>query len=339
MKKRSALSALLFLSCCFAADPAVEFSFFEKPGLEKPLLSIEGEENFLPWTIAVKDSPAGKIFKNPKRLPLYTVEFQPIAPEPGWIYEMNMKFIGQEGTALHIYGVEYAGTVQRSNHVLLRTRSALNVNGVTGYSKEFAVAPGCTELRTSLTVASAGKTGHTTELLVEKLSIRKVAPMKQASSEIRKINLAEDYDLSKYPEGSFPKMSKGYGENAKHWPNVKAEIVKVDGENLLHIVRTKDQYIYPFMELKPFPVDPRYYYIRLTFEIKGKGTVAPGLWWKRRSLSWDYFHGKKVTLTDDWQTVTVVHPCMTPDVKSATMSFTGGGDGEFWIRNISANME
>ena len=342
MKSYSLLSAaalLLLCGCKSTAPETTEISLFDQPGFEKTARPDADPETFLPWSTAVKPHGGSKLFKNPKKLPLYTVDFAKVPLSPGWIYELNMKFVGQEGTALHLYGTEFSGEKPGNTHVLLRTRSALNVNGATGYSKEFAISPGSTGILPHFLIASAGKSGHVNELLVENLSIRKIAPMKQASPEIKKINLASAYDFSKHPEGEFTKMCRGMGANAKHWSNVKAEVVKIDGESMLHIVRKPENYIYPWMDLNPFPIDPRYHYVRLSFQIKGSGAVSPGLWWKRRTLQWDYYHGKKVELTNDWQTVTLVHPCMTPDVKSATMSFSSSGDGEFWIKNISVTME
>ena len=325
---------------CLTVNAAAEekIDLLSKPGMETQTKLFPGS-TFQPYSRMIVPYKSSWLVKNPKKEPVIFSVFQGVTLDSASVYELKMRYIGQEGNRLIVSGSEYGkGKILKGN-VLLNTVSSLNVNGVTEYRKKFAVTPDCEQLIPSLSVIHPGKTGHATELLIEELSISRVGTMKKAAPEHKKINLAADYDFSKYPQGDFSGIYKGYGPNAQKWSSIKAEIVEQNGEKVLHIIRTPENYIYPYMELKPFPVDPQYYFVKLTFQAKGKGVIKPGLWWKRSAFGWDYYHGAEVKLTDDWQTVTVLHPCMTPDVKSATMSFSSNGHGEFWIRNITAHMQ
>ena len=329
------LPVVLFCGCTGTGEKT---DLLSSPGMEVQTSAFPGK-TFQPYSRVMIRDNAGWLVRNPGKMPVFFVVFQGVSLDAEGIYELNMRYVGLEGTRLIISGSEFNGETYLKGLVLMNTVSSVNVNGAAEYRKEFAVTPDCNRLIPSLSVINPGKNGHGTELLVEELSIRRTGTMKAASSSIRTVNLASDYDFAKYPEGDFEKICKGYGKQAKRWSSIKAEIVNLDGENVLHIVRKPENYIYPYMELKPFPVDPKYYFVKLSFKIKGKGSIKPGLWWKRNSLNWDYYHGGEVKLTDQWQTVTVIHPCMTPDVKNATMSFTSGGSGEFWIKDITANLE
>ncbi|MBQ9772130.1 MAG: hypothetical protein IJW23_09945 [Lentisphaeria bacterium] len=309
------------------------------PGMEKQ--SDLFDEFFLPFSKVIKPYGSAWLVVNPDRALVFYTVFQGVQLDPAGIYKLQMSFVGQEGTHLIIGGSELSNGKITKNHVLLKAKSYLNVNGTTTYAKEFAVTSSCEQLIPSLSVmhVGIGEKGNARELLIEDLSITRVGTMKKAAPDIRKINLAADYDLKKLPLGDFKKIHKGNGPNAKRWSNIKAEIVTLNGEKVLHIVRAPGNYIYPYMNLKPFPIDPKHHFVKVTFKAKGKGAIKPGLWWKRATLNWDYYHDKEVKLTDEWQTITVIHPCMTPDVKSATMSFSSLGHGEFWIKDISANIE
>ncbi|MBE6406735.1 MAG: hypothetical protein E7040_12050 [Lentisphaerae bacterium] len=330
------MMAAALLSGCSTMEKKTEL--LATPGMEKQSDLFPGEY-FQPFSKVIKPYDSAWLVVNPEKEPVFYTVFQGMKLDPTGIYKLQMRFVGQEGTRLIISGSEYSNGKIIKNHILLNTNSYLNVNGAVTYSKEFAVTPACEQLIPSLSVINPGKKGHARELLVEELSISRVGTMKKAAPEIRKINLAADYDLKKLPLGDFKKIHKGNGPNAKKWSNIKAEIITLNGEKVLHIVRAPGNYIYPYMNLKPFPIDPKYHFVKVTFKAKGKGAIKPGLWWKRAMFNWDYYHDPEVKLTDEWQTITVIHPCMTPDVKSATMSFSSLGHGEFWIKDISANIE
>lgn len=264
---------------------------------------------------------------------------RPLKLDSKGVYELRMRYAGQERVALNMYGQEFEGENVRWTRPLVRTMSYLNVNGSTDYRKEFAVSPGIDKIQPIFNLARGGANFVGTVLLLEELSIVRKGDMKFADSEQKKINYAADYDFSKYPVGDFRKIHKGNGPKAKKWSNIKAEIIECDGEKVLHIVRNKDNYIYPFIRLAPFKIDPRYHFVRVTLKAKGKGSFATGLWWQRPSLYFDYENAPKCELTDKWQTFTMTRPCMTADVKNAALSFTSYGDGEFFIKDIEVRFE
>ena len=338
IKMLFAISALFSLFVCAAADEKI--NLLSLPGEEKPfdIFPSSGYEPYSKVIVPMKQAQ-GWLIKNPKKVPIFYTQLHGVSLKPDGIYELRLRYVGQEGNRILVQGVECKDEKSLKINLLANTTSFLNVNGAAEYRKEFAVTPDCQTMIPLLSMINPGKSGHPIEMLLEDLSICRVGTMKKASDKIKNVNLASDYDFSKYPEGDFNKIYKGYGPKAKKWSSVKAEIVKLDGENVLHIVRTPENYIYPFINLKPFPVDPRHYFVKLTFKAKGKGSFKPGLWWKRHAMNWDYYHGNNVTLTDEWQTVTLIHPCMTPNVKQATVSFTSGSvDGEFWIKDLSVNL-
>ena len=315
-----------------------KYNLFALPGLEKETELFKGEF-FQPFSKSIIPYSSGWLVKNPDRKKCIFVVSQPMKLDPNAIYELKMRFAGQEGLRLLVTGSEYKNSKHIKSNILLNTNSYLNVNGMTSCSKEFAITPGCEEFYPSVSVMTTSEKGPAVMLHVEECSIRQTGFMKKAAPEIRQINLASDYDFSRYPVGEFNKIYKGYGLKAEKWSSIKAEIVNLNGEKVLHIVRKPENYIYPYMELKKFPVDPKYHFVKLSFKIKGSGKIKPGLWWKRPSLNWDYYHGPEVELTNEWQQTTLIHPCMTSDVKSATMSFTSSGNGEFWIKDIAVNIE
>ena len=328
------LPLLLALPGCTSVQE--KFDLFARPGLETQSEPLSGKF-FQPYSEIIAQEKAGWLVRNPqKTMGLQTV-LHGLKLDPAGIYELRMRYVGKERTRLFIHGSELKDGKVSKTHVLVNTMSFLNVNGAVEYRKQFAVTPGCEQLIPALSVYSGGKTGNPVELIIEELSITRVGKMNSASDSLKKVNFASDYDFSKHPVGDFNKITKGRGANVKKWSDVKAEIVNLNGEKVLHIVRTPENYIYPYLELAPFTVDPRYYFVKYTFKAKGKGTISPGLWWQRSHLSFDYYHGNAAVLTDDWQTITVIHPCMTPDVARAAVSFTSSGHGEFWIKDISVS--
>ena len=338
LKNHLYLAGVCSLLLCGCGTMQYKTELLAQPGMEKQSDLFPGS-TFQPFSRVIKPYGSSWQIVNPERNSVFFTVFQGQKLDPEGIYRVQLRFIGQEGTRFLLSGSEFSNGKIIKNQILLNLVSFLNINGAVTYSKEFAVTPDCEQMIPSLTVINSGKKGNAKEMLVEEFSITRVGSMKKADPEIRKINLASDYDPAKLPEGNFTKIHKGSGENAKKWSNIKAEIITLNGEKVLHIVRKPENYIYPFLELKKFPIDPKHHFVKVSFKAKGTGAIKPGLWWKRAVLNWDYYHGQEVKLTDEWQTITVLHPCMTPDVKSATMSFSSNGDGEFWIKDISANIE
>ena len=335
MKKHIYLFLPLMLILCGCASTE-KIDLLAQTGLEEPNEHFSAS-TFLPFSQAVAPSELGYWIKNPKAQPALLTVFNGVSLEQKGIYELVMRYVGHERLRLIISGSEYQNGKILKKDVLLNTMAYLNVNGTVEYRKKFAVSPECETLVPSLTLINPGKSGHATELLIEELSVKRVGTMKTASDELKKVNFASEYDFSQYPAGEFNNMFKGKGKDAKTWSDVKAEIVDLNGEKVLHMIRTPANYIYPYMDLQPFTVDPQYYLVKLTFKAKGKGSIKPGLWWKRVEMNWDYYHGEEVQLNNEWQTVTLTHPCLTPNVDKATISFTSKGDGEFWIKDISVN--
>ena len=336
MKKKLFFFIPLFLVLSGCAVTEEKTDLLSHPGMETQS-DLFPSSIFLPYSKVFQPYKSAWLVKNPARQQAIFSVLRGVKLDSNGIYELRMRYSGQEQGHFTLHGYELKNGEILKAQVLLNTMSYLNVNGVVEYRKPFAVSPDCEQFLSSLTLRNPGRNGHATELLIEELSICRIGTMKTALPGLGRINYASEYDFSRHPEGDFQKIRKGLGVNAKKWSDVKAEVVKVDGEKVLHILRKPENYIYPYFELKPFLTDPRYHFIKLTFKVKGKGSIKPGLWWKRETLSFDYYHGKEVKLTDDWQDVSLIHPCMTPDVKNAAVSFTSSGHGEFWIKDISVN--
>ena len=328
-----ALPVLLIGGCCTRTSiPLTGTS-----GMEKPVAAL-GPERFYPYSKVIK--PYGKrwLLRNPDREKFFTTGFRDIQLDPSKIYELRMSFTGWEKGTFYLRGNEYNGDKLLKSQMLAQSTTFLNVNGLTNYIKEFTVSPETTRLEPVLIFANPGKKGQVNQLMIDKLEIVETGTMKKASATISAMNLAEKYDFSKYPDGDFKYIFKGRGANAKEWSDISAKVVRINGEAMLHIIRKPANYIYPWMDLQDFPIDPQYHFVKLSFKVKGSGAIRPGLWWKRRTMGCDYYHGPTVNLSDKWQTVSLIHPCMTPDVKRATMSFSSKGDGEFFIKDIRVNM-
>ena len=336
MKKKLFLSIPLLLILCGCAVTEEKINLLASPGMETQT-ELFPHSTFLPYSKVFKSYKSAWLVKNPAQQQALFSVLRGVKLDSNGIYELRMRYSGQERDRFILHGYELKNGEIKKAQVLLNTTSYLNVNGAVEYRKPFAVSPDCEEFLTSMTFINSGKKGHATELLIEELSICRIGTMKTAFPGLGKINYASEYDFSKHPEGDFQKIRKGLGPDAKKWSDVKAEVVKVDGEKVLHILRKPENYIYPYIDLKPFLTDPQYHFIKFSFKARGKGSIKPGLWWNRKTLSFDYYHGKEVKLSDNWQEITLIHPCMTPDVKNAAVSFTSSGHGEFWIKDIAVN--
>ena len=324
----------MLLVCGCAAE---KIDLLAASGMEEPSEHFAAS-TFQPYSRVVVPAEQGYWIKNPNEQPAVLTVFNGLTLDCKGIYEWCLRYAGYERVRLLLSGNEYKNGSIFKKDVLLNTMSYLNVNSTVEYRKKFAVSPECERLVPAFTLINPGKSGHAAELWIEEFSVKRVGTMKTASNALKNINLADEYDFSRYPAGEFNNMFKGKGKDVKKWSDVKAEVVELNGEKVLHIVRKPADYIYPYMDLKAFPTDPQYYFVKLTFKARGKGGIRPGLWWKRFEMSWDYYHGEEVQLTDEWQTISLIHPCLTPNVEKATMSFTSKGDGEFWIKDISATL-
>lgn len=330
------LSGLVLCGCCTEKYNLMDI----KEPLESTELQQFGGDYYLGFSDVVSAHEKYHIVHAPQtRRNIFAFPLQTLQLDPRGLYELRLRFAGQEKIALYVFGFEYSSGKIRWTRPLAKTMSYLNVNGITDYSKEFAVSPGTDRLQPMFQLHKEGRPFSKSALMIEELSIIRKGDMKFADAELKKINFAADYDFSKYPVGDFTNIHKGNGPKAKKWSDVKAEIVELDGEKVLHIVRNKDNYIYPFIHFAPFNVDPQYYFVRLTFKAKGKGAFFSGLWWRRPDLNFDFENTPECKLTDEWQTFTMYRPCMPPGVKSATLGFTSRGDGEFFIKDIEVCFE
>ena len=336
MKKKLFLSIPLLLVLCGCAVTEEKINLLSHPGMETQTELFPGSI-FLPYSKVFKPYKSARLVKNPSRQQAFFSVLNGVKIDSNGIYELRMRYSGQERDRIILNGYELKNGKVLKKNVLLNTTTYLNVNGAVEYRTPFAVSPDCEQLIPALTFINPGKNGHATELLIEELSICRIGNMKTAFPGFAKINYASEYDFSKHPEGDFQKIRKGLGPDAKKWSDIKAEVVTLDGEKVLHLLRKPENYIYPYLDLKPFITDPQYHFIKLAFKARGKGSIKPGLWWKRKTLDFDYYHGEEVKLSDTWQEITLIHPCLTPDVKNATISFTSSGHGEFWIKDISVN--
>lgn len=338
MKFLFALVIGLFLcGCCCEKYDLMD----GKNAIKCPDFELIGGDFYCEFDKVVQKKDDFSIIRTPQnKIKVFAFPLKTVELDPRGIYELNLRFVGKERIFFNILGAEFANGKIRWTRPLARSMSFLNVNGAVNYSKEFAVSPGTEKLQPVFQLqSSANSSLNGYIMLVENLSITRKGDMKCASDELKKINFASDYDFSKYPLGDFKKMRKGNGPNAKKWSNVKADIVEDNGEKVLRIIRKPENYIYPFITLAPFKVDPRYYFVRVTFKAKGKGAFKSGLWWQRSSLYFDYENTPECKLTDKWQTFTMLRPCMTPDVQKAALSFTSAGDGEFYIKDIEVRFE
>ena len=273
------------LMLCGCAATVEKKSLLDSPGMEEPNELFSGS-TFQPFSQMFERTQGGYWVKNPGEKPALYGVFNGLSLDNNGIYELCLRYVGQEKLRLLISGVECKNGKVLKRDILLNTVSFLNVNSSVEYRKKFAVSPECETLIPSLYLINPGKTGHATELLIEELSVQRIGTMKTASDELKSVNMADEYDFSKYQLGEFNNMFKGKGRDVKKWSDVKAEIVEQEGARVLHIVRKPESYIYPYMDLKPFPVDPQYYFVKLTFKAKGKGSIKPGLWWKRNMMNW-----------------------------------------------------
>ena len=326
---------ILLTGCSLIKTEKIDL--LSRQGLDKET-EFFNSKNFSSFSKTIAPYNASYLIKNLGTSRLNLIVLGAIKLNPKKIYELKMRFTGQEGNRIVLNGHEFSQGKLIKNSTLMNTNSYLNVNGITTYAKKFATSPLSDKLIPSLTIIRP-RTGNRNEFYIEELSISPIENIKTAPKNIKNLNLAKEFDFSKYPVGNFAKIYKGNGENVKKWSNVKAEIILDKGEKVLHITRRPENYIYPYICLNDFHINPENHFIKVSFKVKGKGVIRPGLWWKRTALGFDYYHNVEVKLTDQWQTVTFLHPCLTPDVKSSVLSFSSSGNGEFFIKDILVSIE
>jgi len=338
MKKILPFFAVLLLAGCASRE---SYDLLTLNGQGKPYHPTMPQGEMLPFSQVLKRESDLTAVCNPEKRKFLYVGFAEAPLAPGNVYRFTMRAAGREGLEIAAFLSEYHGETLRFDRNLLRATLFLNANGMTQFQKDFAVTPGATKAIPCITFFSRSGTMNSGSIaLLETLSIEKVGKMKTASPAIRATNLAGKYDFDRFPAGNFQLMHKGNGSNAAKWRDVQAEVIELPGEGkALRIVRHVNDYVYPYLELEPFPADPQYHYVKLTFEAKGRGAFRTGIWWQRRHLEWDYENAPLCRLTDQWQTFTVYRPCLTPDVVAPTLAFNSADEGEYFIRRISVTLE
>ena len=209
---------------------------------------------------------------------------------------------------------------------------------MTSLEKDFAIPTGIDSMILNVCLASSKaeiKMKPGVKLVIEELAIKEKAKINIPPSEICGKNFMPMTDFSSYKPGEFTDMHKGNGKNAKHWPDVDAQIVEFNGQKCLRIERRPQDYIYPFLTSITFPFNPQNYFIKASITVCGKGEFCLGLWWKRKDLDRDYQNRVKCVLSDEWKTFTETRACLSPLVTNADLSFTSSGNAVIYIKDIS----
>lgn len=338
MKRLFALLCALALTGCAARK---NYDLLVMKGQEKSYHPAMPQGELLSFSQTVKNENGLFAILNPEKRKFLSVGFSALALEPGSIYRFTLRAVGREGLEIAAFLSEFEKENLRYNRNLLRATLFLNVNGITTFQKDFAVSPGSDRAIPCITFFSRnGAMNPGCIALLKTLSIEKVGGMKKLPAGTPGTDLAKKYDFNRFPAGDFTLIHKGNGPDAAKWRDIRAEIVDLKGEGkALHIVRHTGDYVYPYLLLDDFPVDPTGHYVKVTFEAKGRGAFRTGIWWKRRHLEWDYENAPLCRLTGQWQTFTVYRPCLTPDVIAPTLAFNSGGEGEYFIRNLHVTLE
>jgi hypothetical protein len=116
--------------------------------------------------------------------------------------------------------------------------------------------------------------------------------------------------------------------------NVDASIIEDNGSKILEIIKKEKAYIYPHFLSRSINLEGCL--VEFSFNAKGDGIVSPGLWWKRRFLGHDYYHGPQVVLSNKWQRIKAIRACLDPLTEAATGSITvNSSQCRILIDNIS----
>ncbi|MFA6549174.1 MAG: hypothetical protein WCT39_04505 [Candidatus Margulisiibacteriota bacterium] len=257
--------------------------------------------------------------------------------KPGTIHAIRLTGMGIEQINIAIVGDFYSKNEYVESLPILGNTFSQNVNGMTALEKDFAVPSGVDSmiLNVRLTSAKAEEMRPGVKVVIEELAIKEKCKIKTPAAEISGKNLLSARDFTNCSLGEFAGIHKGNGKDAKHWSDVDAQIVEFDGRKCLKIERTPQNYIYPFLTSKPFPLDPQNYFIKVTVTARGKGEFRIGLWWTRKNFDRDYQNRVKCVLSDEWKTFTEVRACLSPLVTCADLSFTSSGDAVIYIKNVS----
>ncbi len=338
MRRFFALFCTLALAGC--ATPK-NYDLLVMKGQETSYHPSMPQGELLPFSQTVKNENGLFAIQNPEKRKFLSVGFAALDLEPGSVYRFTLRAVGREGLEIAAFLSEFEKENLRYDRNLLRATLFLNVNGITAFQKDFTVSEGTTKAIPCITFFSRGGAMNPGCIaLLETLSIEKVGEMKKLPAGTPKTDLAKKYEFNRFPVGDFTLIHKGNGPDAAKWRDIQAGIVDLQGEGkALHIVRHKGDYIYPYILLDDFPVEPMYHYVKVTFEAKGRGAFRTGIWWKRRHLEWDYENAPLCRLTDQWQTFTIRRPCLTPDVVAPTLAFNSADEGEYFIRNLSVTLE
>ena len=291
----------------------------------------ENPESFIPYSKAFIRNGSFFSFitpKNSQKKNSYFTRLAKVSVEPKTIYTLKLTALGSEKLYILITGLffkngKYIGTRSVFRHIYLQ-----NVNGMTSVEKDFAIPTGVDSMILNLTMNSNAT------LIIKEFAIRKKGRIKIPPSGYLGKNLLPIGDFKNCQLGEFTGMYKGRGKNAKHWPNIKADVVELNGEKCLKIERNTQNYIYPFFTSVPFPFNPQNYLIKASVTVRGKGEFRLGLWWKRKGIPRDYQNRVKCVLSDKWTTFTEIRACLSPLVTNANLSFYSTGNAVIYVKNI-----
>lgn len=118
----------------------------------------------------------------------------------------------------------------------------------------------------------------------------------------------------------------------------KAEIIDSEkGIKALAVNYKKGDYPYVHFLGKTAPVFGNL--VRFSCRIRGNGKISLGLWWHRKMIGTYYQHSKMITLSKQWQDISVVYACDEPLSDSAAGSITCRGNKvDFQISKINISI-
>jgi hypothetical protein len=312
-------------------------------GQENPdyVQNVKPVKGFIPYSKAFIRKGPYILFVNPQNKRKTHFNFtglKEIPVKPGTVYSMKITAIGQELSVMDIFGIIFKDKKYWGKLSIIKNIFFLNVNGMTTIERDFTVPLGASSIVLDFGVGpwEKGKVNRPgTKLIIQELTLKEKGRMKTPSPEILGKNFLPMGNFGNCKNGDFAGIFKGCGKTAKHWPDIEAKIVKLDGLKCLRIKRTPQSYPYPHITSKRFPFNPQYYYIKVSVTARGKGEFNLGLWWKRDNFNPDYSNRIKCILSKEWQTFTETRACLSPLVSSAALAFYSKNNAEIYIKDIS----
>lgn len=300
--------------------------------------------NFTPYSEAFERTGRFLRMKVPKsdgEIEYRVTGLKKISVTPGMRYSIKMKAMGTENIYLLVMGLFYKNDEFVEISTLVRNTYFLNVNGMVAIEKEFAPPPDTDSmiLYMALIQKPSGKTlTPGTKLVFEELSVSETGPMKTVPADMLNKNFLKYDDFTQCALGEFTDMTRGLGERSKRWSNVDAQVVELEGEKCLRIIRTPENFSSPFFKTAAFGFDPQTYYIKATATVRGEGEFHLGLWWIRDGFNTDFQNQVPCILSDEWTSVTEIRPCLSPLVLSTELVFHSNKDGVLYVKNLSVEI-